>query len=112
MCLTFSRAASLSSRAKALRREKRETRYTAARKAPSARAENRRIFLRIVIDQAVVRRKHLLPRRGKPHQVLSSPRVLSRSSLLALGALPALQDRAFRLVPASSNLASRHPVLR
>src|SRR5579864_5767874 len=47
----FSRAASLSRRAKPFSRANRETRYTAARKAPRARAENNRIFLRIVIEQ-------------------------------------------------------------
>src|SRR5579864_763459 len=47
----FSRAASLSRRAKPFCRANRETRYTTARKAPRARAENKRIFLRIVIEQ-------------------------------------------------------------
>src|SRR5439155_23619675 len=53
MWLMFSRAESLSRRAKALRRANRESRYTAARKAPSARAENNKIFLRMVIEQAL-----------------------------------------------------------
>src|SRR5437762_786219 len=53
MWLMFSRAESLSRRAKALRRANRESRYTAARKAPSARAENNKIFLRMVIKQAL-----------------------------------------------------------
>src|SRR5215472_12151264 len=48
---TFSRPDSLSRRAKPLSRAKRETRYTAARKAPRARAENNKIFLRMVIEQ-------------------------------------------------------------
>src|SRR5215472_7895943 len=48
---TFSRPDALSRRAKPLSRAKRETKYTAARKAPRASVENSRIFLRMVIEE-------------------------------------------------------------
>src|SRR5215469_145035 len=58
---TLSRPDARSRRAKPLRSAKRETKYTAARKAPRAKAENKKIFLRMVIEEFGVAEAGKLP---------------------------------------------------